>query len=212
MEGEARIIVITGTPGVGKTTVAAELVSRLKAQLVNVGDLVKNENLVAESDEERGTLIADIKKVRARIRSMLSKTHGDTIVEGHYAYDVVPRESNPYVFVLRRDPDALEAGLKSRGYDEKKIQENLAAEVLDVCLIGAMKRLGPERLCEVDTTGRNVESVANEVIFILKGEKPMEYGKVDWLGKLEEDGRLERFLSQVVRIEGVEHGHTAGDS
>ena len=212
MEGEARIIVITGTPGVGKTTVAAELVSRLKAQLVNVGDLVKNENLVAESDEERGTLIADIKKVRARIRSMLSKTHGDTIVEGHYAYDVVPRESNPYVFVLRRDPDAFEAGLKSRGYDEKKIQENLAAEVLDVCLIGAMKRLGPERLCEVDTTGRNVESVANEVIFILKGEKPMEYGKVDWLGKLEEDGRLERFLSQVVRIEGVEHGHTAGDS
>jgi len=212
MEGGARIILITGTPGVGKTTVATELASRLKAELVNVGDLVRNENLVAESDKERGTLIADIKKVRARIRSILRKAQGDTVVEGHYAYDVVSRESNPYVFVLRRDPDALEASLKSRGYDEKKIQENVAAEVLDVCLIGAMKRLGPERLCEIDTTSMNVESVAKEVTAILKGEKPMEYGNVDWLGRLEEEGRLERFLSQMVRVEGVEYGHTAGDS
>ena len=212
MESGARIILITGTPGVGKTTVATKLASKLKAQLVNVGDLVRNENLVAESDKERGTLIADIKKVRARIRSMLRKAQGDTVVEGHYAYDVVSRESKPYVFVLRRDPDALEASLKSRGYDEKKIQENVAAEVLDVCLIGAMKRLGPERLCEIDTTSMNVESVAKEVTAILKGEKPMEYGKVDWLGRLEEEGRLERFLSQMVRVEGVDYGHTAGDS
>ena len=212
MEGGARIILITGTPGVGKTTVATKLASRLKAQLVNVGDLVRNENLVAESDKERGTLIADIKKVRARIRSVLRKAQGDTVVEGHYAYDVVPSGSNPYVFVLRRDPDALETSLKSRGYDEKKIQENVAAEVLDVCLIGAMKRLGPERLCEIDTTSMNVESVAKEVTAILKGEKPMEYGNVDWLGRLEEEGRLERFLSQMVRVEGVEYGHTAGDS
>ena len=213
MEGKApRVIIVTGTPGVGKTTVAGELAARLSAELLNVSEFVKKENLVAESDEERGTVVVDIKRLRVRVKTILRKAKNDVIIEGHYAYDVVPRTVNPYVFVLRRDPDGLEAVLKNRGYDEMKVSENVAAEVLDVCLIGAMRRFGKERLHEIDVTHMDVEMVLNEILTVLKGEKAMKSGKVDWLGVLEEEGRLERFLSQIVKVEGVAYGYPPDDS
>jgi len=210
-EKAAKIIIITGTPGVGKTTVAKELAARLSTELLNVSELVKKGNLVIEKDEERGTVIADIKRLRARVKTILRKVKKDIVVEGHYAYDIVPESANPYVFVLRRDPDDLEAALRSRGYDERKISENVAAEVLDVCLIGAMRQFGRDRLDEIDVTHMDVEMVVNEILAVLRGEKAMGSGKVDWIGVLGEEGRLERFLSQIVRIEGAEYGYLTDD-
>ena len=207
-----RIIVITGTPGVGKTTVAKELASNLSAELLNIGELVKNEELIAESDKERGAFVADLKKVKARVKSILRKIEKDIVIEGHYSYDVIPKTINPYIFVLRRNPDDLEATLKSRGYDEKKVSENVAAEVLDVCLIGVIKRFGVNRLHEIDVTHIDAGMAVNEILAVLKGEKTMGSGKIDWIRKLEEDGRLEKFLSSITRIEGVEYGHIANDS
>jgi adenylate kinase len=207
-----RIIIITGTPGVGKTTVAKELASNLSAELLNIGELVKNEELIAESDEERGTFVADLKKLKARVKSILCEIEKDIVIEGHYSYDVTPKTINPYIFVLRRDPDDLEATLKSRGYDEKKVSENVAAEVLDICLIGAIEQFGVSQVHEIDVTHKDVGMVVNEILAVLKGEKTMGSGNVDWLGKLEEDGRLEKFLSSMIRIEGVEYGHIADDS
>jgi adenylate kinase len=206
-----KIIIITGTPGVWKTTVTKELAARLPAELVDVSELVKNENLVTEKDAERGTLVANILKLRAHISNILRKAKGDIIIEGHYAYDLVPKVVNPYVFVLRRDPYDLEATLKGRGYNERKVSENVAAEVLDVCLIGAIRKFGKRRLDEIDVTHRDIETVVYEILSVLKGEKAPESGKVDWLGKLEEDGRLELFLSDIVRAEGEEYGHPADD-
>jgi adenylate kinase len=192
-----RVIVITGTPGVGKSTVANVLVSRLDSQYISVGDLVKKENLIVEADEKRDTIVADMRKLRTRLRTILKKADGDIILDGHYVYDVIPKAIEPFVFVLRRDPIRLEAILKERGYDEKKIYENLAAEALDVCLIGALKRFGPSRVDEIDATYMSVEAVVDEILAVLGGEKEMKVGKVDWLGKLEEEGTLEPFLSKI---------------
>jgi len=192
-----RVIAITGTPGVGKSTVANALTSKLGGQYINVGDLVKKENLVAEADEKRDTVVADIRRLRTRLAAILKKADGDVILDGHYAYDVIPKTIEPFVFMLRRDPVRLEAILKERGYDENKVYENLAAEALDVCLMGALKRFGHGRVDEIDVTYMSIEAVVDEILEILKGEKEMKVGKVDWLGKLEEEGTLEAFLSKI---------------
>ncbi len=192
-----RVIVITGTPGVGKSTIAKALTSKLGGQYINVGDLAKKENLVVEADEKRDTVVADIRRLRTRFRAILKKAEGDIILDGHYSYDVIPKTIEPSAFVLRRDPVRLEPILKERGYNENKVYENLAAEALDVCLIGALERLGYGRVDEIDVTYMSVDAVVEEILSALRGEKEMKVGKVDWLGKLEEEGTLEAFLSKI---------------
>lgn len=145
-------------------------------------------------DEERGTLIADLERVSRRFREIILNTDQDIIVEGHFAPDVVPSEHVTIAFVLRRSPEELKRVLESRGYSEKKIAENLAAEILDVCLYDAISRLGKEKVCEVDVTSRDAEDVVKEILDILCGLRERRIGIVDWLGKLEAEGKLEEYL------------------
>lgn len=212
MENTARVIIITGTPGVGKTTIATELAKSMSASTLNISELVQKENLISMSDDLRETLIADMKKLRIRVRGILARTKDNIVIEGHYAYDVVPKSTNPIAFVLRRDPDDLEQKLKKRGYNDRKISENIVAEVLDVCLVGAMNRFGKDRVHEIDVTHADVGSIITEILEVLNGKREPVSGRVDWIAKLEAEGTLEKFLSSIVRVEGVEYGHLADDS
>ncbi|MFA5365292.1 MAG: AAA family ATPase, partial [Candidatus Bathyarchaeia archaeon] len=132
MKAFQKTVLITGTPGVGKTTVAQKLASKLGATNIGITELVKQENLITEHDVDRSTLVADTPKVSKRLQELFGQIEGTVIVEGHYVVDVVPKKDVNIVFVLRRDPRQLEQVLKSRGYSEKKVNENLAAEILDV--------------------------------------------------------------------------------
>lgn len=60
------VIVITGTPGTGKTTHAQLLAEESPVPLehINVGDLVKEKNLYEEYDEEWQSYTVDEDKVR----------------------------------------------------------------------------------------------------------------------------------------------------
>jgi len=53
-----KVVLVTGTPGVGKTTVAHKLASKLNAAYVGITELVKKQKLYISVDEERQTLIA----------------------------------------------------------------------------------------------------------------------------------------------------------
>jgi adenylate kinase len=179
---------------VGKTSVAQTLASKLDAHYIGITELVKNEHLVTRIDEERKTLVADTKKLQERLTEILSASEGNIIIEGHYAVDVVPENDVHAVFVLRRDPHELKTVLEKRGYPEKKVWENLASEILDVCLLDALSACGADKVCEVDVSGKTVEAVAEEIILVIEKKKECKPGIVDWLGKLEKTGQLEEFL------------------
>jgi len=185
---------VTGTPGVGKTTVSHKLASKLDALYIGITELVKTKKLITSVDEERKTLIADTEKVSKQLQEILAKAEGSIIIEGHYAVDVVPKKDVDIVFVLRRDPRELKDALEKRGYEEKKLWENLAAEILDVCLWDAISACDAHKVCEVDVSGKTVETVVEEMIMVLEKRKDCRFGIVDWLGKLENEGQLEEFL------------------
>ena len=189
-----KVILVTGTPGVGKTVVARMLASRLNANYVNLGELIERENLILGVDEERGTLIADKDKVSKRLKKIMEASDRDVIVDGHYATDFVPAERVHLVFVLRRDPDELKGLMERRGFRERKLWENLAAEILDVCLWDAVKACGSDKVGEVDASGKGTSEVVEEIISILEGKRAWRVGTVDWLGKLEKEGRLSEFF------------------
>jgi adenylate kinase len=189
-----RIIVVTGTPCVGKSVVSSLLASKLKALHIDLGELVKKEKLWSEVDKTRDTLVANASKLSKRLQQIIACSKQDVVLDGHYAVDVVPAKSVHIVFVLRREPDELRGVMLKRGFKGEKLKENLAAEVLDVCLYNAAKVCGVEKLCEIDVTGKKPEDVVKEAVAILDGRKPCLVGIVDWLGKLEKEGRLEEYL------------------
>jgi adenylate kinase len=148
-------------------------------------------------DSDRSTLVADTKKVAKRLQELFTQSEGTVVVEGHYVVDVVPKKDVNIVFVLRRDPRELEMVLKSRGYSEKKVNENLAAEVLDVCLWDAVNACGEDKVCEIDVSNKTVDDVVNELLSVLQENKTCSYGTVDWLGTLELSGQLDEYLKKI---------------
>ncbi len=59
-----RVILITGTPWTGKTTIAKQLATKLNAEYINLTEYAKTHNLTLGEDKERKTTIIDEEKMR----------------------------------------------------------------------------------------------------------------------------------------------------
>lgn len=189
-----RVIVITGTPGVGKTTTAKALTSRLNASYIGINEIVRDKNLVAQLDEDRGTLVADMRRLTKRVNELLDHADRDQVIDGHYAHDIVHADRVTHVFVLRRHPDKLRTILANRGYHMDKILENVNSEILDVCLTEVMEHHNVGKVDEIDTSSITVEEVVESMLSVIDGEREPTVGKVDWLGQLEESRRLGEYF------------------
>jgi len=188
---ERRVIVIAGVPGVGKSTVADTVAERLGCTVIGVSELSVKEGALLGRDVERETDIVDLPRLKEIMAEVVSATEGPLIVEGHFAYDVVPIDLVSHALVLRRAPWVLKEELRERGYSDEKIRENVEAELLDVPLVEAIEALGPDLVCEADTTGRTPEETVDEILGILEGSIPCRRRLVDWLGSPETRGLLE---------------------
>jgi adenylate kinase len=98
------------------------------------------------------------------------------------------------IFVLRLNPSVLQKRLQARGYETKKIKENIAAEILDVCLVDAIAKQGVEKVDEIDMTEMSVKEVVDKIMKVLQGHIKPQFGGIDWLKNLEMTGRLDEFL------------------
>jgi len=192
---EKQVILITGTPCVGKTTVARELTRRLDALYVNLTELARKYNLILGEDEERHTTIIDEDKMRIKIAEVIDNAEkANVIIDGHYAAAVAPRNKVTRVFVLRRNPIQLREFMTKCGFKDQKLWENLASEILDVCLVEALREQGEAKVCELDISERTMEEIVEDILAILDCRKKCRVGGIDWLGMLEQEGKLEEYL------------------
>lgn len=186
----ARIIVISGTPGTGKTLLAKSLVERLGACYVNLSNLVMEKKFYTEYDADRNTFIVDEDRVRKYLRDLAQKCEL-IIVDSHYG-EISPKELLDKIIVLRLDPIELEERLRKRGWSESKIRENVQAEILGVCTINALEEQGEEKVFEINVTGKSLEDVLNEALDIIEGRrKKKEF--IDWL-TIKSINDLEKYL------------------
>jgi adenylate kinase len=190
-----KVILITGTPCVGKTSVAQMLASKLDAFCVNLTELATKENLIQGKDKERNTIIVNEKRMTQRMREIIKQSDQmNIIIDGHYAVSVIPKQLVTYVFVLRRDPVELRKFMENCGFTNRKLWENLASEILDVCLVDALNAHGSGKVCELDVTGKSVNETVDQILNILKKREKCCVGVVDWLARLESEGLTEEFL------------------
>jgi adenylate kinase len=190
-----RVILLTGTPCVGKTTIARQLSKKLDALYINLTELAEKENLTLGQDKKRKTFIINEDKMRKKLRQIIGTTEkSNIIIDGHYAAAVVPKSHVTRIFVFRRNPVELRTFMEKCGFQGPKLWENLASEILDVCLVEALREHEKEKVCEMDVTGKTVESVVTEILAVLHGRKKCRVGCVDWLGMLETQGVLDDYL------------------
>lgn len=189
-----RVILITGTPCVGKTTTAQALAVKLDAEYINLTDYAKQNNLTLGEDKERQTLIINEEKMQETLSQTIdNSTNSNIIIDGHYASAVTPEKHVAQVFVLRRHPKELKEFMEKRGYSGTKLWENLQAEIIDVCL-GEAVEIHAGRVCELDVTGKPVETIVEDIIAVLEKRKNCLVGQIDWMGTLENEGTLDQYL------------------
>ncbi|WP_292517058.1 adenylate kinase family protein [Methanoculleus sp.] len=166
------MIGITGTPGTGKTSIAAEL-ERRGHTVVRLKDTVRP--YIIEEDCDRQTMVVDVDRWVEEFEPI------DGFVEGHLAH-LLPCDR---VVVLRCRPDVLRERLRPRNYPKEKIAENAEAEALDVILIETLENHPDDHILEVDTTELPAGECADRIERFVRGELPPSYGSIDWTGYLE---------------------------
>jgi adenylate kinase len=167
-------VVVTGTPGTGKTTATERVAADLDLDVVHLNRLVKDEGLWTERDDERDTLVVDLDAARDELGDW------DGIVESHLAHHFEADR----VVVLRCRPDILEQRLLDRGEAEAKARENRESEALDVILGEAVEFHGEESVYEIDTTERDPDAVADDIAAVIAGERAPSAGTVDFIDYL----------------------------
>jgi adenylate kinase len=158
---------LTGTPGTGKSMVADELLRRGHT-VVHLVDTVRP--YISGKDEERDTQVIDVDRWVREFAPV------DGFVEGHFAHLL----RCDRVIVLRCRPDELKRRLMKRKYPQKKIRENVEAEVLDVCLIETVEMHDPSHIFELDTTAHDPAYCADRIERFVNNEIPATFGSIDW--------------------------------
>lgn len=166
-------IAITGTPMVGKTTVAELLSKKTGYKLLKINNLAEKLNAYMGYDEKRQSKILDISKLRKGIEKM----KGNLILDGHISHEFLV----DIVIVLRCEPSILEKRLKKKyPYNPFKVRDNVDAEMLGVITSEALTY--NKNVYEIDTTNRKPEETVDAILGILKGKtKNYKVGKIDWL-------------------------------
>lgn len=189
-------IVVTGTPGSGKTTVSRLMAKSLNGFHIDCGRLALREGLIRRYDPATGSYVVDSQGLSRRLHKILRYVQKDVILEGH-VIPSIPGFVPSRIFVLRCHPDLLIARLKRRGYSRRKIAENIAAEILDFCLEEAVELFGIKRIVELDSSNKRPAQVASLAFRILLGEVKGTRRHVDWIRRLEREGRLYEILNYV---------------
>jgi adenylate kinase len=122
-------VLITGTPGVGKTTLAEQAAEKLGFKNISVGDLVKKHECHEGMDEALDTYILDEDKLLDLMEPILAE--GGCVVDFH-SPEIFPERWFELVLVLRTDTEILFDRLTKRGYSEKKRNENMECEIMQV--------------------------------------------------------------------------------
>jgi adenylate kinase len=178
------ILLITGTPGTGKSTLSRLLADKLDGRLVDINQLVNEKKLYSGHEPEKGYKVVDMEALEVELQDIVENNQDQAvwiIVEGHLSH-YFPRAD--LVVVLRTHPHVLKDRLEKRGWKNAKIMENLQAEALDICTWEAYHIHG-EKVHEVETSRITPEEALDIIIGIIMGVESAPAGTVDFSEYLE---------------------------
>lgn len=151
-------ILVTGTPGTGKTTTSSALSESTQLRHICVGDLVKEKNLHDGWDADLDCYVINEDLVCDELEDFMEE--GGNIVDYH-GCDFFPERWFDLVVVLQTENSVLYDRLHNRGYSEKKLQNNIECEIFQVLLEEAKESYSEDIVMALKSD--NIEDVTRNV-------------------------------------------------
>jgi len=193
-------VIISGTPGTGKTSVSKLIIQKISGRMISLNELAISNKLTINYDRKRETSVIDAEKVIEQVKKLMDLYTKENIefliIESHFS-DIIPNNLIDYAIVLRCHPDELIKRLEKRNYRKEKIIENVQAEILGNCMNYLIEKNLKRAIIEINTTNLKIESVANKIIDLIQYNKNIEQFtqiKIDWLEELFQENRLNDFF------------------
>ncbi|CDU16056.1 hypothetical protein YYC_02327 [Plasmodium yoelii 17X] len=175
-------IIITGTPGVGKTTLSEELVEiinkdfeemfkidvkePLKMIHLNLSNIIKNERLYDEYDDELDASIYSEELVNNKLKK-LNLENGGYIIDFHDVNFLYENKCIDKIFLLTASTNVLYERLENRNYKKEKIKNNIECEIFQVIKEDILENYDDENIF-VELQNNNLEDHDKNISFIQK--------------------------------------------
>lgn len=158
-------VIVCGTPGTGKTSLIAKLKPLMKSfYFINLSQYAIEYDCVFQHEKGLETKAIDRKKLLRQIEPIL-RLYNRNVIEVIHA-TTLPKDLVNFIFVVRTDNTILYDRLKSRGYNESKLKNNVEAEIFQLISDEAKLKFGESVVTELYNNepadlDKNVEIVCN---------------------------------------------------
>jgi adenylate kinase len=133
-----KLIVITGTPGVGKSTLARRLAKKKEFTRLDLHNFYKD--ISTGYDRSAKCYDINLKKLQKLVETKLDECETKYLVLDSHIAHLLPKKLVYRCLLLTCDLKKLKRRLVGRKYSTRKIQENLQAEIFQVCLEEAQEQ------------------------------------------------------------------------
>ena len=152
-------IIITGSPGVGKTSAARALGKKLGWTVLNENQFALEQKIGKWNPEEDELVIPLEPYAKALNRLFLDKKN--IIIEGHLLCELKARPD--FAVLIKVHPELLEGRLHSRNYSEEKVQDNVFCEGIEYCKKHLLRNYPKEKVVEVES-GKSIKETLDRII------------------------------------------------
>ncbi len=162
-----KAIIITGTPGTGKTEIAKEVSLLLKKNLICTTEEAKKASLMQEFDKIRETYPVDVDLLVEHLIKIIKESEEELIIEGHLSH-FLPAKYVSLCIVCTTELQTLKKRLLERNYSENKIKDNLDSEIFETCLTESMEE--NHNIEKIDTS-QDIKKTINLLKDIFKKQR-----------------------------------------
>ena len=156
-------IIITGSPGVGKTSTAKALGKKLKHRVINEKQFALDKR-IGKWDAEQEELVIPVTTFGKELNKLLANEK-KIIVEGHLLCELKLKAD--FVVLIRLDPELLETRLEARRYGAEKVQDNVFCEGIDYCKKHVLRSYPKNKVIEVQS-GKTIKETMDNIVKELK--------------------------------------------
>jgi adenylate kinase len=179
------MLVLTGSPGVGKHTVSGELTKTLDYEIIDIN----KEAIKAGMPKRDNSIDVDVEQMQELLKGMLTEK---SLIVGHLAVYVISKTQVSQSIVLRKNPYDLMQIYEKRNYTDGKKNDNLGSEILGTIAYDSIKKFGEDKTFQINTTSLTEQQTMKKIESVICGN--FKGDTVDWLAEISKKNDIKKFF------------------